>query len=176
MRVCLCGSRSIFAADTSTDARRVRRRMGPRNRLGRPNSQDHKHGIHQPLPLGIRVSFSPPFHIDGKLTFKDRQCIELISYTPALGDSTTATLFTQRAHISSPPAGLPPYAASSGPGQPLSRSMSRILRKVGSKLESSSVERFAMNAGTGKQGFEGVLKEVEERLKREGQVFPGEEH
>jgi hypothetical protein len=54
--------------------------------------------------------------------------------------------------------------------------MSRILRKVGGKLESSSVERFALNAGTGKMGFEGVLKEVEERLKREGQVFPGEEH
>jgi hypothetical protein len=96
-----------------------------------------------------------------------RQCIELISYTPDVASPNTATLFTQRAHITSPPAGLPPYAPSSGPGQPLSKSMSRILRKVGAKLESSGVERFGMNAGTGKLGFEGVLKAVEEQLEEQ---------
>ncbi|KAJ9107902.1 hypothetical protein QFC19_002645 [Naganishia cerealis] len=104
------------------------------------------------------------------------QCIELISYTPELSSPSNSTLFTQRAHISSPPAGLPPYAPSSGTGAPLSKSMSRILRKVGAKLESSSVERFGMNAGTGKLGFEGVLRDVEEQLRREGQVFVGEQH
>lgn len=96
-----------------------------------------------------------------------RQCIELISYTPDDASHNNSTLFTQRAHITSPPAGLPPYAPSSGPGQPLSKSMSRILRKVGAKLETSGVERFGMNAGTGKLGFEGVLKAVQEQLAEE---------
>ncbi|KAJ9102375.1 hypothetical protein QFC21_002775 [Naganishia friedmannii] len=106
------------------------------------------------------------------------QCIELISYTrdPSSPQPSSSTLFTQRAHISSPPSGLAPYAPSTGPGQPLSKSMSRILRKVGAKLESSSVERFGMNAGTGKRGFEGVLQGVQERLDAEGQVFEGEEY
>lgn len=109
---------------------------------------------------------------------ENRQCIELISYTrdPSSPHPSTSTLFTQRAHISSPPSGLPPYAPSTGPGQPLSKSMSRILRKVGAKLESSSVERFGMNAGTGKRGFEGVLEGVQERLDAEGQVFEGEKY
>ncbi|KAJ9121827.1 hypothetical protein QFC22_002450 [Naganishia vaughanmartiniae] len=104
------------------------------------------------------------------------QCIELISYArdPTSPPGTSSTLFTQRAHISSPPSGLPPYAPSTGPGHPLSKSMSRILRKVGAKLESSSVERFGMNAGTGKTGFEGVLQGVQERLDAEGQVFERE--
>jgi hypothetical protein len=133
--------------------------------LGGSDSQDHEYGIHQHVPLRIRVSPKPPADI--VLMLFRRQCIELISYTPDVASPNTATLFTQRAHITSPPAGLPPYAPSSGPGQPLSKSMSRILRKVGAKLESSGVERFGMNAGTGKLGFEGVLKAVEEQLEEQ---------
>lgn len=93
-----------------------------------------------------------------------RQCIELISYTPHEDTPFSATTFTQRAHISAPPQGHPPYRKSSGTGAPLSKSMSRILSSVGAKLEQSSVDRFGMNAATGKKGFDGVLKEVARRL------------
>lgn len=94
----------------------------------------------------------------------DSQCIELISYTPDEETPLSATTFTQRAHISAPPQGHPPYLKSSGNGAPLSKSMSRILGSVGAKLEQSSVDRFSMNAATGKKGFDGVLKEVAREL------------
>ncbi len=104
----------------------------------------------------------------------NRQCVELISYSPftdPANPSDPSTLFTQRALISSPPSGhpqLPHYHASSGDGSPLTSLMRRSLNSVGAKLEQSGVERFGMNAETGKKGFEGVLREVEERLKGRG--------
>lgn len=87
----------------------------------------------------------------------------MISYTPT---SPTQTLFSQRAHISSPPTGYPPggYAATTGDGQPLSSGMNKVLKKVGQKMESGSVDRFGENAEKGRIGFTGVLDEVARRL------------
>jgi hypothetical protein len=92
----------------------------------------------------------------------------MISYTPS---SPTTTLFSQRAHISSPPTGFPPYEASQGDGIPLSKGVQKILKRVGGKLEDSSVDRFAENAEKGRVGFTGVLDEVARvmREKKEAQ-------
>jgi hypothetical protein len=88
----------------------------------------------------------------------------MISYTPALTNPTTQTLFSQRAHISAPPAGYPPYEPSTGDGQPLSKGMIKVLKRVGPKMESGSVDRFGENAEKGRIGFTGVLDEVARRL------------
>ena len=88
----------------------------------------------------------------------------MISYTPATSSPTTQTLFSQRAHISSPPTGYPPYAATTGDGQPLSNGMTKVLKRVGPKLESGSADRFGENAEKGRLGFTGVLDELAKRL------------
>ena len=88
----------------------------------------------------------------------------MISYTPAETNPASQTLFSQRAHISSPPAGYPPYEPSTGDGQPLSKGMTKVLKRVGSKMESGSVDRFGENAEKGRIGFTGVLDEVARRL------------
>lgn len=93
-----------------------------------------------------------------------RQVVEMISYTPSLTSPTTQTLFSQRAHISSPPSGCPGYAPTTGDGEPLSNGMIKVLKRVGNKLESGSVDRFGENAEKGRMGFTGVLDEVKKML------------
>lgn len=98
------------------------------------------------------------------------QCLELISYTAT--DDTSQTLFTQRAHISSPPTTPPSLPYYSAPPASTSKSVTRLLRSVGGKLEMSSVERFGLNAAGGRKGFEGVLDNLKAMIedRREGAV------
>lgn len=42
--------------------------------------------------------------------------------------------------------------------------MNKVLKKVGQKMESGSVDRFGENAEKGRIGFTGVLDEVARRL------------
>jgi hypothetical protein len=42
--------------------------------------------------------------------------------------------------------------------------MTKVLKRVGDKMESGSVDRFGENAEKGKIGFTGVLDEVARRL------------
>jgi hypothetical protein len=47
-----------------------------------------------------------------------------------------------------------------------------LLRSVGGKLESSSVERFGMNAAGGRRGFEGVLGALAKQMEARGEYVP----
>lgn len=46
----------------------------------------------------------------------------------------------------------------------MSKGMTKVLKRVGSKMESGSVDRFGENAEKGRIGFTGVLDEVARRL------------
>lgn len=98
----------------------------------------------------------------------------MISYTPTTDSSLSQTLFSQRAHISSPPIDHPPYIAPKGDGEPLSKGMVKVLNRVGPKLEQNAITRFGENADKGKAGFTSVLDELARRIeeKRMGEAVP----